>query len=133
MSQSVLVMDEFRGSWCPYEILLRILDGHPYQPEQKGGHVWAAYTTVYITSNINPVDWYSTVKIADQSPLFRRITEIYYVEKPLYEDCVMTDVRDKPVKYFPVFAVAAMAKQADVTIDREWDMHSEMSNEEFTA
>lgn len=104
VGQKTLVMDEFRGSWCPFEVLLRILDGHPYMPEQKGGHVWAAYTRVFITSNVNPESWYS--KAIEQDPLFRRITEIYYVDKPLYEDIEIEDVRKKPTKYFPIFYAA---------------------------
>lgn len=106
MGQKTLIMDEFRSSWCPFEVLLRILDGHPYCPEQKGGHVCAAWTTVYITSNVDPNTWYSDAKIPDQSPLFRRITDIYYVNEPLYADIKVMDARTQPIKFFPIFKKA---------------------------
>lgn len=126
VNQPVLIMDEFRGSWCPFEVLLRILDGHPFQPEQKGGHVWACYTKVFITSNIDPEQWYSLEKIRDQDPLFRRITEIYLVDKPIYDDIVMEDVRKQPMKYFDLFK-----KANDVLGDRDWDNHSMQSNMDY--
>lgn len=103
VGQKTLVMDEFRASWCPFEVLLRILDGHPYFPEQKGGHVCAAWTKVIMTSNINPECWYNEIKITDQSPLFRRITEIFFVPDKLYTDIKDRDVRKEQIKYFPIF------------------------------
>lgn len=103
VGQKTLIMDEFRASWCPYEVLLRILDGHPYSPEQKGGHVIAAYDRVFITSNQNPTQWYSTKLIPDQTHLFRRITEMWIVDQPLYEDIIVTDCREAPLQYWPLF------------------------------
>lgn len=95
VGQGTLIMDEFRGSWCPFEVMLRILDGHPYMPEQKGGHVWAAYTKIIITSNIDPRKWYSEHHVPDQSPLFRRISQIWYMPECIYADAVNVDVRFK--------------------------------------
>lgn len=131
-------MDEFRGSWCPYEVLLRILDGHPYQPEQKGGHVWAAYTKVIMTSNVNPNEWYNSEKIYDQSPLFRRITDIYYVAEPLYGDIVIEDVRRKPARNFPIFdppsAPSIPTEPTDCDVAKAWqsaddDLSDNLSDE----
>lgn len=109
--QKTLIMDEFRSSWCSFEVLLRILDGHPFQPEQKGGHVWAAWDKVIMTSNIDPVTWYSRNAIPDQTPLFRRITEIFCVDQPIYTDVTFVDVRDKPIKYWPIFGQASESKK----------------------
>lgn len=105
-------MDEFRSSWCSFEVLLRVLDGHPYQPEQKGGHVWAGWDRIFITSNVDPRTWYSHNSIPDQAPLFRRIKHIYHVPDVLYDDIVLTDVRDTADLYFPIFKVAASAPPA---------------------
>lgn len=110
--QKNLVMDEFRGSWCTYEDLLRILDGHPYHAECKGGHVTAGYDTVYITSNVDPRLWYSAVNLPDQTHLFRRIHNIIYVDTPLYDDIVIEDVRDKPQLSWPIFEAAIKAGKA---------------------
>lgn len=121
-------MDEFRGSWCQYEVLLRILDGHPYQAEQKGGHVCCGYTKVIMTSNVDPESWYSRTNIPDQGPLFRRITEIYYVTEPLYSDIETFDVRKQPVKYFSIFYPPALAGPS-----RDDGEHSDYSNKEYHA
>lgn len=56
--ESTLIIDDFYG-WIKYGMLLRILDGHKYRAEVKGSHVWAAWTTVVITSNKAPEEWYS--------------------------------------------------------------------------
>lgn len=86
-------------------------------PEQKGGHVWAGYTRVYITSNVDPATWYSRSVIPDQSPLFRRINDIYYVEDRLYTDISYEDVRSKPYKTFPVQDVDGPILLDSVVVD----------------
>lgn len=58
--QSTLIIDDFY-SWIKWGTLLRLLDGHPYRCEIKGGFTWALWTKVIITSNANPVDWYPSV------------------------------------------------------------------------
>lgn len=54
-----LIIDDFYG-WIKYGMLLRILDGHPYRCEIKGGFTPAAWTRVVITSNKHPNEWYAT-------------------------------------------------------------------------
>ncbi len=56
--QSTLIIDDYYG-WLKYHTLLRILDGHPYECEIKGGFVAAAWTQVIITSNKHPELWYT--------------------------------------------------------------------------
>ncbi len=70
--QPRLVIDDFYG-WIKYGVLLRILDGHPYRCEIKGGFFPALWTEVVITSNKHPSDWYSAGLTA---ALERRLTEI---------------------------------------------------------
>lgn len=55
--ESTLIIDDFYG-WIKWGSFLRILDGHPYRCEIKGGHIYAAWTTVLITSNKHPSEWY---------------------------------------------------------------------------
>lgn len=75
--QSVLVIDDFYG-WIQHSILLRILDRYPYQMEIKGGYTWAAWTTVYITSNKHPSTWYPIAfPWTDDQALQRRLNNIY--------------------------------------------------------
>lgn len=55
--QKTLIIDDFYG-WIKYGMLLRILDGHPYRCEIKGGFKWALWERVTITSNKHPEEWY---------------------------------------------------------------------------
>jgi len=80
-SERTLVIEEMTGK-TPYRQFLRLLDGYRYNMPTKGGHVWAAYTNVIITSNDPPERWYgedmwSTDPRVPQSPLQRRITSIH--------------------------------------------------------
>lgn len=56
--ESVLLIDDFYG-WIKYGQLLNILDRYPLRLDVKGGHTWAQWTKVYITSNRHPESWYS--------------------------------------------------------------------------
>lgn len=70
--QPILLIDEFYG-WCEQRVMLRLLDKYPYQPECKGGRVWARWQKVYIISNKLPCEWYKR----DLSPaLLRRLHSI---------------------------------------------------------
>lgn len=55
-----VLWDDFAGraSKVPLVLLLQILDNYPLQLEIKGGHVWFNPSTLYITTNIAPGDWY---------------------------------------------------------------------------
>lgn len=60
--ESVLLLDDFRGSSTTLGNLLKYMDGRPRQLLQiKGGHLYALWTTVVITSNTEPTDWYNTL------------------------------------------------------------------------
>ncbi len=79
--ERTLVIEEMSGH-TPYRELLRLLDGYRYNMPTKGAHVWAHYTTVIITSNMRPEQWYgedqwSTDARIPPSPLQRRITSIH--------------------------------------------------------
>lgn len=83
-SQPVLLIDDFYG-WIPYGHLLNILDAYPLRCSTKGGHTWAMWTTVIITSNGDPRRWYQdfilkrglTINDDGLTPaLARRITTI---------------------------------------------------------
>jgi len=76
--QRTLILDDFAGSFCQFRFLLRLLDVYKLKVEVKGGHAWAVWTTVVITSNIHPSGWYEHI---DTSPLRRRINEIRLVEE----------------------------------------------------
>ncbi len=90
-SERTLVIEEMEGH-TPYRQLLRLLDGYRYNMPTKGGHIWAHYTTVIITSNNRPEQWYgedmwSTDPRVPQSPLQRRITSIH-CGSGVYPNCI---------------------------------------------
>lgn len=69
--EKTLLLDDFYG-WIKYGELLTLLDGYPYRCQTKGGHCWAEWTKVIITSNKFWADWY---KAENQSALKRRISQ----------------------------------------------------------
>lgn len=72
--ESVVCLDDFYGG-VKYAKLLRLLDGYPIKLKQKGSFIWAEYTTVYITSNKPPSEWYS---LGLTPALKRRITKVIH-------------------------------------------------------
>lgn len=73
--EDTLILDEFTHNCIEWSELLSLLDGHPLRMPIKGSHVYAMWTTVILTSNLDPKLWYKGV-IGDMSPLFRRIKSI---------------------------------------------------------
>lgn len=57
VGQDALIIDDFYG-WIKPHDLFRLLDRYPLQLPIKGSHVWAQYKYVFITSNLEPLDWY---------------------------------------------------------------------------
>lgn len=55
--EAAILLDDFYGG-IKYHELLRILDGHQYKVNIKGGHRYAKWTRIYITSNEQPGSWY---------------------------------------------------------------------------
>ena len=68
MGESRLLIDDFQINAMPRGQLLNLLDGYRLRLETKGGHVWAAWTEVYITTNKDARFW------TDEA-LLRRITD----------------------------------------------------------
>lgn len=78
--QETLIIDDLNSDWIPEESLLSLLQHHKCAIQYKGGVTWAAYSTVYITSNIDPDDWFISklaggkIGYVNKNALFRRIT-----------------------------------------------------------
>lgn len=68
-----LLIDDMDKGNVPYRQMLRMLDRYPLRVEIKGGHTFANWTRVFITSNVPVEDWYPH---EDIKPLMRRINEI---------------------------------------------------------
>lgn len=60
-----------------YLKLLQYLDRFPLVIQQKNGHAFAAWRVIFITTNVNPTDWYGGIeKIGVHSrAIMRRITQ----------------------------------------------------------
>lgn len=77
VGQPNVVIDEFRGS-IGISHLLRWLDRYPTIVEVKGSSVCLQATTVWITSNISPDDWYPDLDQDTKNALKRRFTQVVH-------------------------------------------------------
>lgn len=75
--EEALLIDDFDGISFEFRFLLRLLDIYRLQLPTKGGHTWAAWTHVVITSQYHPDRWYPAVNdAASRNALMRRIHHI---------------------------------------------------------
>lgn len=70
-----LLIDEYNNDIGITE-LLGILDGYQLRLPVKGAHTYANWTKVYITSNIDPLQWHMNARPMHREALMRRITNI---------------------------------------------------------
>ena len=68
MGESILLIDDFRIGSIPRGMLLNLLDGYRMRLETKGGHTWALWDKIYITTNFDPEMWEDAIR--------RRINDI---------------------------------------------------------
>lgn len=74
--QSCVIIDDFRGDFCTFHELLRILDRYPYTVEVKGGSRELVATHMWITCPHPPTTAYYDRTTEDLQQLLRRISEI---------------------------------------------------------
>lgn len=67
--ESILLIDDYEPGMIERGMLLNICDGYKLRLETKGGHTWALWKKVYITSNKNPMEWVCKA-------MKRRVTEV---------------------------------------------------------
>ena len=79
LHESVL-FDDFAGSWWKLDFFLKLLDRYPFRVEVKGGFVWWAPKHIYITTNIEPENWYPNANEAHRNALKRRLREFGTIE-----------------------------------------------------
>jgi len=72
-----VVVDEFRGG-ISIEHLLRWLDKYPVLVEIKGSAVPLVAEKIWITSNLNPREWYPGLDELTLNALLRRINIIHF-------------------------------------------------------
>jgi len=79
-SQEAVLFDDFGGSEFKLTYLLKLLDRYPMCVPVKGGFVNWNPKRVYITSNLNPEDWYPNAYDQHRAALRRRIKEVVLFE-----------------------------------------------------
>jgi len=67
-----VVLDEFRGA-IDLSHMLRWLDRYPVRVEIKGSSVCLRAENIWITSNLDPLDWYPEADIETKAALMRRL------------------------------------------------------------
>lgn len=82
--QQHVVLDEFRGQ-IGISHVLRWFDRYPCLVELKGSSVVLRASRIWITSNLDPRDWYPDLDQATIDALLRRL-EITYCPLPLYNN-----------------------------------------------
>lgn len=78
--QRLLIIDDFDATLCSIGYMKVLLDKYKLRLPIKGGHVWAAFTQVIITSNSMPNTWYIGASEADSAALARRLHHIRHYE-----------------------------------------------------
>lgn len=74
-----VVIDEFRGD-IDIAHLLRWFDRYPVNVEVKGSAITLRATTIWITSNLDPRQWFPSVDGATMAALMRRLTVVHFNE-----------------------------------------------------
>jgi len=84
--QKVLILDDFDAEVCSVSFLKNLLDKYKLRLQVKGGHTWAAWNTVVVTSNQHPRHWWNLLDAVQIDALKRRITEIrHYTQMGVYQ------------------------------------------------
>lgn len=77
-AQEIVCLDDFYG-WIQFDELLRLADGNPLLVQTKGGQAQFVAKKIYITTNLQPYEWYQNEKVKLHFPaLYRRISAIYH-------------------------------------------------------
>ncbi len=73
--QETVIMDDFRGQYCKYTTLLRLLDRYAFSLQEKGSNSNFISKRIVITTNVHPVEWYNNILYVDKKPLRRRLRD----------------------------------------------------------
>jgi len=68
-----VILDDFRGDFCKFHELLRILDRYPYRIEFKGGSRQLLAKRIFVTSCYHPSEVYKYATEEKMDQLLRRI------------------------------------------------------------
>lgn len=92
-----VLFDDFDGSWFKLAYLLRLLDRYPMPVPVKGDQTWWCPSTIYITSNLKPSDWYPNGNKDHLNALQRRLDQfgnVVHCEGPYIPEPVEHPMND---------------------------------------
>lgn len=76
----IVLFDDFGGSEFKISYLLKLLDRYPFRVPVKGGFAHWCPSEIYITSNLDPHDWFPRAHHEHVDALFRRFTHLVKFE-----------------------------------------------------
>ena len=79
-NHSVVLVDDWRPSWCSFVNLLKLTDIYPFRVQTKGGSRQVKYNKIYFTSHLSPEEYFSELEETDYQQLKRRITKLKQFE-----------------------------------------------------
>nr|WQA30134.1 MAG: rep protein [Cressdnaviricota sp.] len=80
--ERAVIFDDFRGSSLSVTQYKLVLDEYPLRVAVKGASCHLAATDFYITTNVNPLDWWSEgISARESRAITRRITRVLYFEE----------------------------------------------------
>ena len=77
--EQVLLLDEFTGQ-ISMPVVLKILDKWPVQLSARYSNRWAAYTRVWVVSNLPPSELYVYAPLEQRRAFFRRFAHFYRMD-----------------------------------------------------
>jgi len=102
VSQETVLFDEFDGSQVSLVKMLQYLDRYPITVQShNGGLIPVKYTRVFLTTNVHPALWYSTVVmdaafIGQKAALERRISRVIEADTRMELQAKLAAVFDPP-------------------------------------
>lgn len=97
-SHTAIIWDDFGGRSMAPGAFLTAVDKYPLQLQVKGSTMWAAYTEVYITTNIHPRAWWPNWYAKTPAQIFavkRRIHKMYMFKTMLQPSEVGKSLEDR--------------------------------------
>lgn len=74
--QPIVLFDDYAGSEFKLQYFLKLLDRYPMHVPIKGGFASFVPYEIYITSNMDPRDWYRNAHNEHVEAMFRRFTNV---------------------------------------------------------
>jgi len=142
--QRTVVIDEFKGQ-IDYGTFKNLTDRYVYEFNTKGSMVLGTWTTMIITSNYHPNQWYEGqdhwgIKgTVTQSPLQRRYDSVWHFVGNLERNGTGTTVHDYeegmaiPWSHLPTWARTHAAEPADESVQTEQSSSASASSNPAVA